>query len=67
MLLPQVARVVRTRETKDLSLPSFVIMLSGAALWGIYGLIINDPIISLTNALVGASALTILIFKLRFG
>ncbi|HEX7538804.1 MAG TPA: SemiSWEET family transporter, partial [Syntrophales bacterium] len=43
---PQVIKVYKTRMTRDLSLGSYIILLSGLFLWLIYGLLLgNVPII----------------------
>ncbi|PJC36470.1 hypothetical protein CO046_05560 [Candidatus Peregrinibacteria bacterium CG_4_9_14_0_2_um_filter_53_11] len=61
--LPQAIKVIKTRETKDLSLGMYLILTLGIALWLIYGLLINDlPIIG-ANLISLVFSMTILVFK----
>jgi MtN3 and saliva related transmembrane protein len=65
--IPQVYKTWKTKETKDLSLGAFVLLISACSLWAIYGIIIEDLSVILTNVgmvlLVGAIGVA----KLRFG
>jgi MtN3 and saliva related transmembrane protein len=53
--LPQVIRVWRTRQTRDLSLGMFALLSSASSLWIIYGAITSNWPVVLTN--VGMVAL----------
>ena len=53
--LPQVIRVWRTRQTRDLSLSMFALLSTASSLWIIYGAITRDWPVVLTN--VGMVAL----------
>ena len=65
--LPQVIQTWRTRSTKDLSLPMFLIFTTGIALWLVYGLFVRDiPLIAANGTTLVLSG-TILFFKLRHG
>ena len=48
--LPQVIRVWRTRQTRDLSLSMFALLSTASSLWIIYGAITRDWPVVLTNA-----------------
>ena len=48
---PQMVRVIKTQCVNDLSLPMFLIHSSGASLWVVYGVFIDNIIIVLFNAL----------------
>ena len=65
--MPQVVRAWRTRSTQDISAWMFVLLVTGNALWLVYGTLIGDlPLVAanvITLALVG----TILALKLRHG
>lgn len=65
--LPQVIQTWRTRATKDLSLPTFLILTTGIFLWLVYGLAIGDLPLILANGTTLALSGTILFFKLRYG
>lgn len=64
--IPQVIRVWRTRQTRDLSLGAFALLISGAMLWLLYGILTQDVPVIATNAVVGILVGAILIAKLRF-
>jgi MtN3 and saliva related transmembrane protein len=65
--LPQVIRTWRTRATKDLSLPTFLILTAGIFLWLVYGVAIGDLPLILANGTTLVLSGTILFFKLRYG
>ena len=65
--IPQVARIVKLKETKDISLMMYVILDIGIALWFIYGLMIHDLPVILANGVGMVLTSTILFFKLRYG
>jgi MtN3 and saliva related transmembrane protein len=65
--LPQVIRTWRTRSTKDLSLPMFLIFTTGIFLWLVYGLAMRDLPLILANGVTFVLSGTILYFKLRHG
>jgi MtN3 and saliva related transmembrane protein len=64
--MPQALRVWRTRQTRDLSLGTFALLASGAALWLTYGILLRNGPIIFTNAAVGFLVCTIIIAKLRY-
>lgn len=65
--VPQAIKVIRTRDTRSLSLIMYVMLALGIALWLIYGLLI------LSWPLIGANLVTlvlvcvILALKIRYG
>jgi len=65
--LPQVVRTWQTRQTRDLSLWMFGVLITASTLWIIYGVVIRDWPIIITNigmvALNGAIATA----KVRYG
>lgn len=65
--VPQVVRVWRTRSVADLSLGTFALLISGAALWLLYGVLIGDGPVIVTNLAVGLLIAAILVAKVRFG
>jgi MtN3 and saliva related transmembrane protein len=66
-LLPQVMKTIRTRETKDISMAMYIILISGMLLWIIYGVLIDAPPVILANAFSLLLALIVLIFKIKYG
>jgi MtN3 and saliva related transmembrane protein len=65
--VPQAIKVIRTRETKAISLIMYVMLAVGIALWLAYGLLIMSwPLIG-ANAVTFVLVMVILAMKLRFG
>ncbi len=65
--LPQVIKTVRTKETKALSLPMYIVLALGMFLWTVYGIFIKDVPIVLANSISLMLALTVLRLKIKFG
>lgn len=63
--IPQAIKTLKTRQTRDLSLPTYLMLVASAGLWIIYGLGRDLPSVWITNSVVGILALLILLFKLR--
>ncbi|MGH7603277.1 MAG: SemiSWEET family sugar transporter [Gemmatimonadaceae bacterium] len=65
--LPQVIRTWNSRQTRDLSLGMFALLITASSLWIIYGVVIHDWPVILTN--VGMVTLNgaIATAKLRYG
>jgi len=63
--LPQAVKVIRTRDTKSLSLSTYGMFVSGILLWFIYGMQSGQLPIILGNLITFVFAVTILIFKLK--
>jgi MtN3 and saliva related transmembrane protein len=65
--IPQVVKTWRTRstgDTGDLSLGMYLVMVSGLALWFVYGLVIGDVALIIANGVTCALAATVLYLKL---
>lgn len=60
--LPQVIKVWKTKQTKDLSLRMYTIMFIGICLWFVYGLRINSLSIIHANIVPGVLVFTILVY-----
>ena len=65
--IPQVIKTWKTKETKDLSLGAFLLLVSACSLWAIYGVIIDDWSVILTNTGMVLMVGAIGVAKLRFG
>ncbi|HEX4774419.1 MAG TPA: SemiSWEET family transporter [Candidatus Saccharimonadales bacterium] len=65
--LPQTIKTIRTRQTEDLSLPTFLIIGASAVLWTIYGYSNHKPAIWVTNGVVSACSVIITRIKLHEG
>jgi MtN3 and saliva related transmembrane protein len=62
---PQLKKCWTTGSAGDLSLTMFVTLSTGVGLWVIYGLLKNDFVIIIANAVSLALLMGILYFKLR--
>jgi MtN3 and saliva related transmembrane protein len=65
--LPQVIHTIRTRSTHDISLRMYVMYSTGLFLWTVYGWMIHDMPLLISNAFTFLLAATILSLKLRHG
>ena len=65
--LPQVIKIARSKETKALSLPMYIVLASGIFLWTVYGIFTGDMPIVLANSISLVLALTVLILKIKYG
>ena len=63
--VPQAIRVLRTRDTRAISLAMYTMFTSGSLLWFIYGICIKSTSVVAANAITFLLALTILILKSR--
>ena len=63
--VPQVVKVLRTRETDDLSLATFVCTALALALWCVHGVWTGAMPVAIANGLTAALASIILFVKLR--
>ena len=49
-MLPQVFKLIKTKESENISMGMLIVLLTGVAGWIYYGFLKNDWIIILTNA-----------------
>lgn len=67
IFIPQAIQTIKTKDTKALSLPSFILISMNNFLWMTYGILTQDAAIILSQVFVLPLGLIILIYKLRFG
>ncbi len=65
--VPQLARVIRLRSARDISLPTFLLFSVGVFLWLLYGLDTGSKPVIASNCVTLVLSLSILALKLRFG
>lgn len=65
--VPQVVRVWRTRQTKDLSYGMFALLVTASALWVIYGALNRQWPVILPNVGCLILSLAILVGKIKYG
>jgi MtN3 and saliva related transmembrane protein len=64
--LPQVIKTWTDKSAKDISLMTFVIAAVNETMWIVYGALLNNWVIILTNAIVLSMSLIMLYFKLTY-
>lgn len=65
--VPQALRILRTRDTRAISLITHTAFACGIALWLAYGILIGSPPVIAANAVTLVLIGAILVMKLRFG
>jgi len=65
--VPQAFKTIKTQQTRDLSLVTLLFLSAGAFFWVIYGLTGKLPAVWITNIVVLALGLIILVIKLKNG
>jgi MtN3 and saliva related transmembrane protein len=64
--LPQVIKTWKERSARDISLMMFLIAALNEIMWIIYGILKNDWVIILTNAVVLVMSLTMIYLKFKY-
>ena len=65
--VPQVVRIWRSKNTRDISLGMYVIFTAGIALWLVYGILLGSMPIIIANCITIVLAGSVLVMKLRYG
>ena len=65
--VPQALHIIRHRETKAISLMMHVAFASGVALWLVFGVLIGNWAIIVSNAITLVLTLAIVGMKIRYG
>ena len=64
--LPQLIKIRKTKNTTDLSLPTFIIFCLGVSIWLIYGILKKDGPIIFANIVTLTIAVNVLLLKLKY-
>lgn len=64
--VPQVIRVFKTRQTRDISMTMMLLFSLGVAMWVAFGYMVDSMPVVWTNAMTLVLALTIVAAKFRF-
>ena len=64
---PQILQVYHTKQTRDLSLPTFIFLTTGIFIWLIYGILLGSLPIILANSIALIGCLYIVIMKIKQG
>jgi len=65
--VPQALHIIRHKETKAISLVMYVAFAAGVALWFLFGMLIHNWPIIVSNAITFALTAAIVAMKLRYG
>ena len=65
--LPQAFRIIRTRDTRAISLVTQIAFTLGCGLWTVYGWLIGSPSIVIFDTITTTLSFTIAALKVRFG
>ena len=63
---PQVVKIWKTKQTKDISTTMYIAMMIGTCFWLTYGILINSFAIIVANIVSGLLVLFVLLFKLFY-
>lgn len=64
--VPQLLKVWRTQSTKDISAGMFTVFTCGVSLWLLYGVLLEDTPIIISNTVTLILAASILFLKFRY-
>jgi MtN3 and saliva related transmembrane protein len=64
--LPQALQIIRSKDTKAISLPMYATFTLGIALWLAYGIAIDSWPVTIANTITLLLAGSILLMKIRF-
>lgn len=63
--LPQVLKIIKTKDTSGISLYMYLIFFIGVLLWLIYGLLIKDAVVIIANLVTLILSGIVLVLKIR--
>lgn len=63
--IPQVLQVLKTRDVSGISLGMYIIFVLGVILWTIYGFILNDLTIIISNGVTTLLSGIVLFYKYK--
>lgn len=64
--LPQILKTIRTKDTKSISLTMYIVYVIGVLMWFVYGIMINEPAILISNSFSFVFGVTLLIMKMIY-
>lgn len=65
--IPQTYQAIRTKRTRDLSLPTYLLLICTSTLWTTYGVLLHSPSLIVTNTCIGIMAVLISVTKIIEG
>jgi MtN3 and saliva related transmembrane protein len=64
--VPQIIKIIKTKQVRDLSLCMYIILTTGVLLWLIYGVLIREAPIILANSATFILCLFVLVSKFAY-
>lgn len=64
--LPQAIKIIKTKDTKAISLPTYILLSVGTILWLAYGILLSSFPMILTNSIALTPIIIILILKIKY-
>lgn len=64
--LPQVIKTLKEKSARDVSIMMFIIAVVNQTMWVVYGALLSNWVIILTNAVILSMSLTMIILKIRY-
>lgn len=64
--IPQLVKTIRTKEAADVSIRMYIMYLSGASLWTLYGVLRADWSIIIANGAAILLTTTMLVLKIKY-
>ena len=65
-MLPQLIKVIKEKDAENVSLVMLTVLLAGLGMWIYYGVLIQDPIIIVSNSFSVLLNMVLLVCALRF-
>jgi MtN3 and saliva related transmembrane protein len=65
--VPQIIKILKDKEAKDISIGMYLIFTFGVMFWLIYGILLNEYPIIIANSITLIFAVTVLILKYKYG
>jgi MtN3 and saliva related transmembrane protein len=62
----QTRKVLKSRQTRDISLMMYIMLMTGLILWLVYGFCIQDPALIIANIVAGVCAGVTLFCKIKW-
>jgi MtN3 and saliva related transmembrane protein len=64
--LPQILKTAVTKQVRDISLPFWIILFTGAFLWTVYGILTHGVALILSSVVTCSLCLTMIVLILRY-
>ena len=65
-MLPQLIKVIKNKEAEDISLKMLIVLMSGIAMWIVYGIFRDDWPIIVTNSFSLLVNITLTFFRVKY-